>query len=153
MKAATVLAEPTLSLSGHVPHPRQIDMAEIFQLKRRELGPTQVNCFTGRPVFSAQSYVGVRLIDLLDRSGFSSQPRSELKRCVVIAQGADDYQAIFSWNELYNADAGDGVLVVYERDGELLREPVGPLSLLATADRQLGPRHLRGLREIRVRLL
>jgi hypothetical protein len=35
----------------------------------------------------------------------------------------------------------------------MLREPVGPLSLLATNDRQLGPRHLKGLREIRVRLL
>src|SRR5262249_6215269 len=96
---------------------------------------------------------GARLIDVLDDVGFSSRPRSELKRCVVVARGADAYRAIFSWNELYNSTLGESVLVLYERDGRPLADDLGPLSLISARDRQFGPRHLRDLRALHVELL
>jgi hypothetical protein len=142
-----------LALTGHLPRPREFELDELIRLPRHELGQTQVNCFTGRPVVSAQSYAGARLVDVLDGSGFSSQPRSRLKRCVVIARGLDGYQAIFSWSELYNAAIGESVLVIYERDGRPLTDQIGPLSLLSAGDRQRGPRHLRHLRAVHVQLL
>ena len=72
---------------------------------------------------------------------------------MVIASGEDGYRALFSWCELYNADIGSGVLVLYERDGQALPAGVGPLSLISANDRQLGPRHLRHLQGIQVLLL
>ena len=151
--SAMPLMSGKLALTGHLPRPHEFELDELIGLPRHELGKTEVNCFTGRPVVSAQSYAGARLIDVLDASGFSSQPRSRLKRCVVIARGLDGYQAIFSWNELYNAAIGDAALVVYERDGRPLNDQLGPLSLLSAGDRQLGPRHLRHLQTVHVQLL
>ncbi|MBS0454331.1 MAG: hypothetical protein JSS14_23785 [Proteobacteria bacterium] len=150
---AACTAEASLALSGHLPHPRTLDMSALTALARHELGPTQVNCFTGRPVATVRSMAGARLVDILDAAGFSTQPRGELKRCIVMATGLDGYGAMFSWNELYNASLGHGVLVLYERDGLPLDPALGPLSLISAHDRQLGPRHLRHLEGIHVRML
>lgn len=145
---AVVPQSVSLSVGGHVPRGRTYGLEDLLRFGRRELGPTQVNCFTGRPVASVGSYAGLSLLELLDDAGFSSQPRWQLKRCVIVAEGADDYQAIFSWSELYNSPIGAGVLVLYEREGQPLDEGLGPLSLISAHDRQLGPRHLRQLRSV-----
>ncbi|WP_143684750.1 molybdopterin-dependent oxidoreductase [Variovorax sp. KK3] len=152
-QAPTTEAPATLTVRGHLPHPRTLGLEALAALPRREMGPTQINCFTGRPVTRVHSLAGVRLIDVLDASGFSTQPRSQLKRCVIAALGGDGYRALFSWCELYNADIGGGVLVLYERDGRPLPSGLGPLSLISANDRQLGPRHLRHLRGIQVEML
>lgn len=150
--AHTQAAQPParLTLGGQLPFPATLGIDELRALPRVELGPTQVNCFTGRPVASVDSFAGVRLIDVLEAAGFSTQPRSQLKRCVIMAVGADDYHAVFSWSELYNIGVGAGVLVLFERDGLPLSRSLGPLALISANDRQLGPRHLRCLRGIHV---
>lgn len=146
-------APSSLIVAGHVPHPCEFSLQALRRFEPVVLGATQVNCFSGRPVAALQSCTGVRLTDVLDAAGFSALPRSILKRCIVAAQGSDDYRAIFSWCELYNAAIGPQVLVLYERDGQALAERLGPLALLSAADRQLGPRHLRQLRSVIVQLL
>lgn len=146
-------ASASLVVSGHLPHPRTLGLEALRALPRCELGPTQVNCFTGRPVASVRSMAGARLVDVLDGAGFSTQSRAQLKRCIVMGVGLDGYRAMFSWNELYNAGIGEGVLVLYERDGLPLDGALGPLSLISSADRQLGPRHLRHLQGIHVQMI
>lgn len=146
--AEPVSSAARLTLAGYLPEPQTLDLAAVRRLPRQALGPTRVNCYSGRPVAEVESYAGARLIDLLDAAGFSSMPRSECKRCVVIAGGADGYRAMFSWSELYNSTLGDGALVLYERDGRPLDEHIGPLSLISAHDTQLGPRHLRRLESI-----
>lgn len=146
-------SQATLALSGHLPASADLSLAALAALPRRELGPTQVNCFTGRPVANVRSLAGACLLDVLDAAGFSTQPRSQLKRCIVMGLGTDGYRAMFSWAELYNSDIGAGVLVLYERDGVPLDSTLGPLALISSNDRQLGPRHLRGLQGVHVQIL
>lgn len=153
MAQAASATTASLVLSGHLPQPCTLDLDAITALPRHELGPTQVNCFTGRPVASVRSMAGARLVDLLDAAGFSTQPRGQLKRCIVLGVGLDGYRAMFSWNELYNASLGEDVLVLYERDGLPLDGAIGPLSLISAGDRQLGPRHLRHLQGIHVQMI
>jgi len=71
----------------------------------------------------------------------------------VIATATDGYRAVFTWAELSNTPAGDGVLVPYERDGEPLGAREGQISLLATGDLRLGARHVRNLVKLQVRQL
>lgn len=142
-----------LQLSGHGIARQPLSRDEIVQLPRHELGATEVLCMTGRHVFRAESFVGVRLTDILNRAGLAALPRGELKQCVIVAQASDGYRAIFSWNELHNTPVGERVLVVYERDGVALAPQLGDLCLLSANDLHLGPRHLRDLREISVQML
>jgi hypothetical protein len=104
------ILEGSLSVSGHVPRAQVFSVQAIRGLARHELGPTAVNCFTGRPVATADSFAGVRLIDLLDHVGFSSLPRSELKRCVIVAGGLDGFDILprLKTGDSYGQSCGRG---------------------------------------------
>jgi hypothetical protein len=141
-----------LHVLGGVPRPAAFAREALERMARHDLGPTQVLCYSGRAVAQVDSYAGARLIDVLDACGFSERPRSELKRCVVVALGDDGYQAIFSWNELYNSTIGEKALVLYEKNGGPLEPHLGALCLISANDARLGPRHLRGLSQIAVKM-
>jgi hypothetical protein len=68
-------------------------------------------------------------------------------RCAVVG-----YRAAFSWGELYNSSAGDHVLVIGSQDGVPLNAEQGPLALRALADTRPGPRHVRNLCALVLRL-
>ncbi|WP_077035497.1 molybdopterin-dependent oxidoreductase [Pelomonas sp. KK5] len=148
-----VATDTLLTLTGHLPGPARYALADLQRLPRHELGATAIQCFSGRPVAELQSLRGIRLVDVLAHAGFCEAPRAELKRCVIIGHGQDDYQAIFSWSELFNSPLGDAALIVYEQNGEPLAGHLGPLSLISAADRRLGPRNLRQLHTIEARRL
>jgi hypothetical protein len=45
------------------------------------------------------------------------------------------------------------VLVLYERDGNPLAKNEGPIALISAKDLRTGPRHVRWLKEVEVRLV
>lgn len=93
---------------------------------------------------------GVKLPALIERIGLSHLGKANWKTLLVTATATDDYRAIFTWPELINSPAGEGVLVLHERDGQPLNEREGLLSLQTTGDFRLGARHVRNLLRIEV---
>ncbi|MGA8515753.1 MAG: sulfite oxidase-like oxidoreductase [Burkholderiaceae bacterium] len=96
---------------------------------------------------------GVKLPALLEQIGLNTQARAEWKNLLVTATATDGYRAVFTWPELINTPTGEGVLVVYERDGQPLDAREGRIALQSTADFRLGARHVRNLLRIEVSLL
>ncbi|MEW7849712.1 molybdopterin-dependent oxidoreductase [Massilia aurea] len=94
---------------------------------------------------------GVRLRALLDEAKIVVRDHNTVKKLAIIAGATDGYQVVFSWNELFNAKAGDNVLVLFERDGHPLAAGEGPLALIAGDDLRTGPRHVKWLQSIEVR--
>ena len=94
---------------------------------------------------------GVRLRDVLDHAGIDRSDHNRLKKLAVVAASDDGYVAVFSWNELFNAEAGETVLVIFERDGQPLGAKEGPLALISGRDFWTGPRHVKALRSIELR--
>jgi len=70
-----------------------------------------------------------------------------------MASAADGYRVAFSWSELFNAEAGAGVLVVFERDGQPLAEREGRIALVSAKDLRTGQRSVCWLDRINVRVL
>jgi DMSO/TMAO reductase YedYZ molybdopterin-dependent catalytic subunit len=96
---------------------------------------------------------GVRLTAAIERAGLKSGPHNDWKTLLVIATATDGYRAVFGWPELTNTATGEGVLLVYERDGQPLDSRDGQIALLSTADRRLGARHVRNLVKVELRQL
>lgn len=108
---------------------------------------------TVQGVATSSTVRGVRLASLIERAGLLSADRNEWKTLVVIATATDGYRAVFSWPELTNTAVGDGVLVLFERDGRSLDDHEGRIALISNADRRAGPRYVRNLARIEVRSL
>ena len=96
---------------------------------------------------------GVRLLALLEQAGLAERDRLDWRKAVVIAIARDGYRAVFSWPELANTAGGAQVMVAYERDGIPLAAGEGPLAIHAPADTRTGPRHVKWLQRIEVRVL
>ncbi len=96
---------------------------------------------------------GVALRALLERAVLAERDRLDWRKAVVVVSARDGYRVVFSWPELFNLEDGAAVMVAYERDGRVLDEGEGPLALIAPADLRAGPRRVKWLKHIEVRIL
>lgn len=102
---------------------------------------------------AATTLQGVRLLGLLEQAGLAERDRFDWRKTVVVAIARDGYRAVFSWPELSNTVGGAQVMVSYERDGAPLDAQEGPLAIHAPGDTRSGPRHVKWLQRIEVRIL
>lgn len=95
-------------------------------------------------------HAGVLLRDLLVHAGLAATDRGA-RTAVIEAVATDGYRAVFSWGELFNAPAGEHVIVIRAQDGRALDTAAGPLALRSLDDLRPGPRHVRNLCALAVR--
>jgi hypothetical protein len=84
------------------------------------------------------TYEGVRLVELLRRAGLDvgrAPLQGAAVTSVLVAAGADGYEAVFALAELDPVDAQARVLIADTRDGRSLTADEGPLRLVAPGDR------------------
>jgi DMSO/TMAO reductase YedYZ molybdopterin-dependent catalytic subunit len=138
-----------LAIGGAVQQPlslsadelRQSDPAQIVELR-----------LPGREAGAPASVLrGVRLRALLERAKLKTADHNTVKKLAIVAAASDGYKVVFSWNELFNAELGDVVMVVFERDGKPLAASEGPLALISGKDIRTGPRHVKWLQSVEVR--
>lgn len=143
----------TLRIGGEVASELTLTMDDIKRLPEKHIDDVRSIEQDGRREEKTRRYVGVLLKDVLDRAKLiETQPRG-LRRSVVIATARDGYRAVFSWAELYLSPIGEGALIAYERDGTPLPDSEGPLALISLKDTNPGPRHVKWLQSLEVRLV
>lgn len=139
----------TLAIGGAVERPLKLDAQALRQRPAAQFTEVRLTDKQGK----TGTVRGIRLRDLLNEAGIVSRDHNTVKKLAIIATAADQYAVVFSWNELFNASAGDKVLVVLERDGKPLPDTEGPLALVSADDLRTGPRHVKWLQSIDVRQL
>lgn len=95
---------------------------------------------------------GVRLITLLEQAELAQRDRSDWRKAVVIATGRDGSRAVFSWAEVA-ANAPGTPMLAYERNGQPLEAPEGPLAIHVPSDNRNTPRDVPRVQRIEVRIL
>ncbi|MDM0018874.1 molybdopterin-dependent oxidoreductase [Variovorax saccharolyticus] len=149
---ASAQVSARVEVTGAVRQSLDLDAAALAAFPAEAIGRfTQARSGAGA---SSQSTVrGVRLGALIERAGLAPADRNAWKTLAVIATATDGYRAVFSWPEITNTAVGEGVLVIFERDGKPLDEREGRIALISAADLKLGPRHVRNLKRIELRAL
>lgn len=140
-----------LEVTGQVATPLMLDRKQLLALKRMDFTESRTVEQGGKSVMLSLTYQGVPLRHLLDRAGLKPD-RREIRKAIVLLTARDGYQASFSWGELYNTQAGDGVIVVLRHGPDELLDTEGAPSLRSLQDLRPGPRHVRWLSKIEVLL-
>ncbi len=63
----------------------------------------------------------------------------------------DGYKVVFSWNEIYNAEAGNNFFILTEMDGKRIEKMDQRILFISIADFQTGRRFIKGLEKIAVK--
>jgi DMSO/TMAO reductase YedYZ molybdopterin-dependent catalytic subunit len=142
---------PALVVKGAVENPLALTFDALRTLPVHEYEETWPE---GHGAPHAPSKVkGIALRDILDRARLVEKRPRDLRKTIIVADARDGYRAIFTWVELYLSSLGDGVVVVFERDGKPLAESEGPLALVSLKDERRGPRHVKWLKSLEARLV
>ena len=149
-------APDSLVVKGNVERELTLSLTELRRLPVQRLEDVRVVRDATAPVSgneTARRYTGCLLRDVLDRAKPVEKQRMDLRKSIVVVTAADGYRTVFSWAELYLSPIGDGALVVYERDGQPLAADEGPLAVVSLKDTRPGPRHVKWLSSIELRLI
>lgn len=142
-----------LAVTGKVATPLTLTVADLRGLPAANGGELAVTRHNGDKAETITSYRGVRLRDILDKAALDAPGHNDAKKLAIIAKATDGYAVVFSWGELYNAPAGEGVIVYYEKNGKALGDSDGEIGLISAKDIRTGPRHVKWLNAIEVRKL
>ncbi|MDO8066993.1 molybdopterin-dependent oxidoreductase [Janthinobacterium sp. SUN206] len=142
-----------LTVTGMVERPLTLKVADLRQLPPANGGKIAVTRHNGDKAETITSYKGVLLRDILDKAVLDAPGHNDVKKLAIIATATDGYAVVFSWGELYNAPAGEGVIVYYEKNGKALDDNDGEIALISAKDIRTGPRHVKWLNGIEVRKL
>lgn len=140
----------TLAVRGNIAIPMSLTVAELGKFAVHRVDDTRVVRGQGGNAEATRRFAGCRLRDVLDAAKLTERDHHDLRRTIIVATASDGYKAIFSWAELFNTTIGDGVLVVYERDGAPLGNDEGRIALVSLSDTRPGPRHVKWLATIDV---
>jgi DMSO/TMAO reductase YedYZ molybdopterin-dependent catalytic subunit len=159
--AASALAQSkgqvttSLTVKGSVEREIALSLDDLKSLPVQRVDDIRTVSETGAtaPTEVTRHYVGCLLRDVLERAKPVEKGRFGFRRSVVIATASDGYRAVFSWAELYLSPIGDGVLVIYERDGAPLADDEGKIALVSLRDTRPGPRHVKWLQSVELRTL
>ncbi|MES2262485.1 MAG: molybdopterin-dependent oxidoreductase [Pseudomonadota bacterium] len=144
-------AASTLAISGAVAKPLTLRADDLRAFPPELIAEWQLGGRGGADKSKMSQVRGVRLRDILERASIVTRDHNTVKKLAIIAAASDGYKVIFSWSELFNSDVGDGVLVLFERDGKALGSEEGPLALVSGKDIRTGARHVKWLQTIEVR--
>ena len=140
-------APSAVRIGGNVAQPLTITVEDLRKLPEQRVDDARSERTGG----DRRQYVGVLLRDVLDRARLTERQPRGLRRSIAVVTAKDGYRTVFSWAELYLSPIGDGVLLVYQRDGEPLGEGEGPIALVSLKDTSPGPRHVKWLQSIDIR--
>lgn len=145
-----------LMVRGNVENALTLSIDDLKKLPVQRIDDVRVVRAAGSQSTTPEAtrhYTGCLLRDVLEQARPVERNRLDLRKSVVIVGASDGYRAVFSWAELYLSPIGDGALVVYERDGKPLPADEGPLALVSLKDTRPGPRHVKWLQSVELRML
>jgi hypothetical protein len=143
----------TLTVSDYAAASTALTIDDLRKFSPRLIEDTRTAGAKGSTERRVRTYVGVLLRDILKQVKLRGPEPRGFRRSFIVASARDGYKVVFSWAELNLTPIGDGVYVVFERDGAPLLPGEGPLALVSLADASPGARHVKWLQGIDVRMV
>ncbi|HMN68949.1 MAG TPA: molybdopterin-dependent oxidoreductase [Bdellovibrionales bacterium] len=143
------LASHILKITGQVKKPVQYSVKDLKTLPSVSLKELMIVSKKGARAL--KELKGVSVKTLIDRAEIISKTSGDSKKVLLVATATDGYQALFSWNEVFNSPLGEGVLVIYEQGGRPVPDSEGEFLLVSAKDYMTGSRHVKWLTSIDVR--
>ena len=138
-----------VAVKGNVEHELIFNVDTLKQMKIATLENFNVVCQSGANTKVNKTCKGVLLRDILEKAVIKQSNHKD-RNFYIVAKATDNYKATFSWAEIFNNPTGDNVYVLFEENGEPIKEQ-GEMILICKNDIKTGPRHVYWLNSIEVK--
>ena len=138
-----------LLIAGRVNKEYSFSISELLAMEMVEFRDMLHACGSGEPKGRIDRCRGVLLSDVLNKVDVTITEHNDTKKMYLRMASDDGYSTVFSWQEIFNTQIGEGVIVILERDGKKVYEQ-GCVDLMSAKDFLSGPRYVKRLATIEI---
>lgn len=91
---------------------------------------------------------GILLKDILTKAGIDEASPKLLSEYYIVCIASDGYKVVFSWNEIFNTEIGNHIIIATEAGGMKGEAMPDRMLLLSAMDINTGRRFVKGLNKI-----
>ena len=141
----------TVVVTGVIRREISLDVAGLNRYPVVEAGDIPILNHLGVVKKTLTRVKGVRVREALQGLEFPTENPKDLSEFYFVFTATDGYRVVFSWNEIFNSKAGEGIFFILERDGKTAAELDDSIAVISTSDVNTGRRYVKGLKTISVR--
>ncbi|WP_051309586.1 hypothetical protein [Desulfogranum japonicum] len=150
----TPSVEGTLfSITGRVALPFAVTADILLKQEYLKTGDVPMVCGDGEPKGHTLRGGGVRLADIITEADVHITEHNDSKKMYVVVSSRDGYATVFSWQEIFNTANGEGVLILTDSNYESMKMEEGRVDLISLGDYLSGPRRVRDVAQVDIRMV
>ncbi|NTV47113.1 MAG: molybdopterin-dependent oxidoreductase [Chlorobiales bacterium] len=136
-------------VKGRVQTPFTITLTSVKNLPVKEDGNKPIVCQSGQTRKTLKNFKGVLLRDIIDSAKVKMDKPHDRGEFFVRIGSTDNYNVLFTYNELYFGLAGDSTYLVFEENDQPITDE-GYFVVFCADDKITGPRHVKWVNTIEV---
>jgi hypothetical protein len=135
-------------VSGEVIKPETIDIAKLSGYTTVHMDSLRIYSHDMQPKGLMKNIDGVLLKEILSAIPFNNENPKVLSEYYIECQATDGYHVIFSWNEIFNSETGNHVMIVTSKNGVNTAQLDERIALVSPTDKATGRRYVKWLNKI-----
>jgi len=140
------------NITGIVKRELTLNLKSLANFKQDSIPDVVVRNKHSEQKVTVRGMKGILLKTILDSAKILARPR-DFGEIYIVLTASDGYKNIYSWNELFNNEAGNQVYLITEAEGKTLDEMTERIVVISLSDIALGSRNIKGLAKIEVKKL
>lgn len=136
------------SIEGKVKKGMTVSLADLSSYKSYSIDSIVIKNHLGERKSTLKKVRAVLLKDILEKVEIDSESPKVLSEYYLVCIASDNYKVVFSWNEIFNNDAGKSVYIITSVDGKPASTLDSRIALVSPKDQMTGRRYVKGLQKI-----
>lgn len=138
------------TIAGKVSKPLNVTLESLKAYKTITLDSMVIYNHLQQRKGSIKNIKGVLLKDIISQVEIVSESPKKLSEYYIVCIATDNYKVVYSWNEIFNSETGNHVLVLLSSDTNPLKTEKGDIALITPSDWATGRRFVKGLKKINI---
>ncbi len=138
----------SIMVSGEVLKPETIDIAKVSGYSTVHVDSLRIYGHDMQPKGLMKNIQGVLLKDILSAIPFNNENPKVLSEYYIECQATDGYHVIFSWNEIFNSETGNHVMIITSKNAVNATQLDDRIALITPTDKATGRRYVKWLNKI-----
>lgn len=147
---ATAQENLQFTVAGKVSKPLNVTLESLKAYKIIALDSMVIYNHLQQRKGSIKTIKGVLLKDILSQVEIVSESPKKLSEYYIVCIATDNYKVVYSWNEIFNSETGNHILVLLSFDPNPSKTKKGDIALITTSDYATGRRFVKGLNKISI---